>query len=105
MQRNPKETPTNLPAGDKYIASEKQVRRSFRSSVLLKSCMAICGGELANPTPASLLRRNKFSTILWKGINKGKIALIENKLCSSKDSEDNTGWNGEIKASSEYFPA
>ena len=44
----------NQPVGGRYIASEKQVKSSFNSSVLLQSYCGLAGGDVANPTPASL---------------------------------------------------
>ena len=42
------------PVGGRYIASEKQVKSSLSSSVLAQSNCGLAGGDVANPTPASL---------------------------------------------------
>ena len=44
----------NQPVGGRYIASEKQVSSSFNSSFLWQSYCGLAGGDVANPTPASL---------------------------------------------------
>lgn len=76
----------HLPTGGRYMVSEKQVNKSFRSSILFWSWNELCGGECANPTPASQM----YSQLSIVPMSSGLSCGPKNKMHEKQNSEKKT---------------